>query len=312
MIATQQSQPQTARPRASLGKAGVLAAGIAVLSAAQAVAAAAGTSNALPDTITLTGTVRDFIRFDHPGGHPDFQQYNTGHIVGLVEEYLDDDGKPVRSSSQCKKVRSQYRDQYGNNINPALYDPDRGDQKGALKNYSNPVITSAESFSQWYRDVPGVNLSMPLSITLERIPDSDVYFFHAHDDYSTSEREGFFPIDEHLYRDIDPTYHHNYFFTFELETEFMYERGTGQMFTFFGDDDVWVFINGRLVIDIGGVHGAVQQTIELDRLDWLPDGQKATLTLFFAERHTTRSNFRVETNLILQSIEQPPTTALYD
>lgn len=296
-------------PRASLCGAGVLAASQMLFSGT---ALASSGASSLPDTITLAGIVRDFKRFDASGGHPDFQQYNTGHVVGLVGAELDNDGKPVRSGSRGEKVATQYRDAHGNYMNPAMYDASLGDVAGSKSSFSGTTITNDASYSQWYRDVPGVNLSMQIPIVLQRMDNSNTYFFHAHDDYNTSVREGFFPIDHELQGDMDPTYNHNFFFTFELETEFVVEKNAGQMFTFFGDDDVWVFINGRLVIDIGGVHGAVQQSIELDRLDWLADGERANLKLFFAERHTTRSNVRIETNLQLQSISLPPTTALYD
>jgi fibro-slime domain-containing protein len=56
----------------------------------------------------------------------------------------------------------------------------------------------------------------------------------------------------------------------------------------------------------------VSQTIELDRLDWLEDGRSYSLSFFFAERHTTQSNFRIETTLELRTVQLPPTAALYD
>lgn len=293
---------------AKLGRAAVLASTLALCAGSTV----ASDSDNLPDSITLQGVVRDFRYYNAHGGHPDFQHYNTGHIVGLVAEQLDDEGKPVRSGSSGKTVQSQARDSHGNFIAPNLYNPSLGDTPPSLSNYRGTTITSDQSFSQWYRDVPGVNLSKNIDVTLQRVPGTDVYRCVFEDNDNTSEREGFFPIDNDLYADADPDWHHNYSFTFELDTQFTVHKNAGQVFTFQGDDDVWVFIDGRLVIDIGGVHSAVRQSVDIDRLDWLEDGQKASLKFFFAERHTTRSNFRLETNLNLQSIQAPPTTALYD
>jgi len=249
----------------------------------------------LPMSIELTGVVRDFKAHNTSNGHPDFQKYNRGHTVGLVEDYLDDDGKPVLKDAKGKRVGSQFRDSKGNNINPAMYSAELGDKSGSLSDQSGASITSAESFRTWFRDDPNYNLSMTHNIVLDRQPGT----------------QGFFPADGKLWNDHNQQYGHNYYLTFELETEFIYQEGQEQLFTFVGDDDVWVFINGELVIDLGGVHGAVSQTIDLSRLG-LDDGQRCSLTLFFAERHTTRSNFRVETTLNLRTAELPNTFNLYD
>ena len=104
----------------------------------------------------------------------------------------------------------------------------------------------------------------------------------------------------------------NYHFTTEIDTEFMFERGTGQIFTFTGDDDVWVFIDRKLVVDMGGLHPAKSQSIELDRLTWLVDGQSYSLKVFHAERHRVQSNFRIDTNLRLRMVDLPPVSGMYD
>ncbi len=290
---------------------------IAMMLAAAGQASASGIAMAIdgagvvPETISLTGTVRDFRRFDAAGGHPDFEQFNTGHRTNLVNNELDKDGKPTLRSSTGLKLASAYKDAQGRQINPALFNASLGDVAGVLQNTSGAAVSSESSFSQWFRDVEGVNISFPHTITLTREPGTNKYVFHEHDNNSTAQREGFFPADGKGYNDTDPTYLHNYHFTYELETQFEYDADDEQVFTFYGDDDVWVFVDGKLVIDIGGVHGAVSQTIDMKRLG-LDDGKTYSLSFFFAERHLTRSNFRVETNLQLRNVELPTTAGAYD
>jgi len=302
------------------GRMGVLAlASIAGLSTSAFAQAGAGTSPdpfaSMPGSITLQGVVRDFMAREQAGGHADFQRQPTagfGHYVGMVADELDAEGKPVYAGTG-RKLSSNFRDAQGRNIMPPRphFLAATGDVRGTVATTAGGALTSADAFGQWFRDVPGLNASQGLNLTLVREAGTSRYVFNDRTDSNFAGMGGFFPVNGAMYGNYGST-GKNFHFTFELDTEFVYQHGSGQVFTFTGDDDVWVFIDGKCVIDIGGVHSAVSQTVALDRLSWLESGETYSLRFFFAERHTTQSNFRIETTLTLRNVEPPTTTALHD
>ena len=80
--------------------------------------------------------------------------------------------------------------------------------------------------------------------------------------------------------------------------EFKYSGG--EIFTFRGDDDVFVFVNNKLAIDLGGVHRAETGQLDLDEqaaMLQISPGNTYPIDFFQAERHTTESSFRIETSL---------------
>ncbi len=267
----------------------------------------------LPSTLVLSGVVRDFKERSVAGGHPDFEAVPAGgygHYMNSVAEMLDADGKPVYTGSG-KKVSTQWRDKNDRPLHPSLYDSSRGDKAGSWGVADKGGITSGASFAQWFRTVPGVNMAKDVSITLRRQANSNVYVFDDRTDENFANLGGFFPINNQMFGNSAGD-NKNFHFTYDLATTFIYKPGQGQVFKFRGDDDVWVFINGKCVIDIGGVHSAVEQTVELDRLANLVPGGVNTLHFFFAERHRTQSNFRIETTINLRSAELPNTSHVYD
>ena len=267
----------------------------------------------LPTSITLTGVIRDFRERSVSGGHADFERQPTdgfGHYMQECQDTLDADGKPVFRSTGLK-VGSQWRDSAGRNrISPKSYiNAMPGDVNGSFQSGYDGSTTTAANFAKWFRDVPGVNMSKPLNLTLVRQSGTNVYTFNDRTDPLYQSKGGFFPINGDMLGNSANS-SKNFHFTFELQTTFQYKAGTGQVFSFTGDDDVFVFVDNKLVIDLGGVHGAVNQSINLDRLNWLVDGQTYTLKFFFAERHRTESNCRIDTNIMLRTIEPPSVTAV--
>jgi fibro-slime domain-containing protein len=269
----------------------------------------------LPAQMTITGTARDFRGIDEQNGHPDFQiqpQGGSGLYYGCAADQLDEDGKPAFASTGFRQV-SPWTDSQGRQIipNKNYISAADGDQTGSMNGYEGGALSGEENFEQWFRDVPGVNLSSMVPITLKRTPGTAIYTFDDSLDEMYQPLGGFFPINGELFGDYNDS-GKNYHFTFEMETKFRYVQGSGQVFTFSGDDAIWVYIDGKLVIDLGGVHGEMSQTIDLDRLTWLEDGGFYTLKLFFAERHTTQSNFRIDTTIALKNVATQPASGLYD
>ena len=172
------------------------------------------------------------------------------------------------------------------------------DQKPVYAPDGATAVTAGQAeFDQWYRDVDGVNQRMATQIEFsEESPGVFVY-----------DNPVFFPIDGMGFGNGPGDAPHNYLFTTEAHTLFSYSGG--EVFTFRGDDDLFVFINGKLAVDLGGVHGPEEATIELDaeaeRLG-IQAGMTYPMDIFHAERHTVESNFRIQTTIDLSCIENVP------
>ncbi|HEX2873626.1 MAG TPA: fibro-slime domain-containing protein [Polyangiaceae bacterium] len=223
-------------------------------------------------------TIRDFNPSTNP--HPDFEAYQGLNDIGcgMVAPALGTDSKPVFASGIGTQKRVTMGDwehlTFGSCAEWNGWNPD-------------PVITSQLSFDQWYRDDATVNQTFEVDVTLVDDGTGALAYDSA----------AFFPIDGMGFGNT-PGEEHNFHFTTEGHLKFGYVAG--QKFTFRGDDDLWIFVNGKLALDLGGQHLPIAATIDFDAqaeaLGIRPGGTYQ-MDFFHAERHTDQSNFRIETNI---------------
>jgi fibro-slime domain-containing protein len=177
-----------------------------------------------------------------------------------------------------------------------VYEPvecELGDTAGTIAVISDGDVLSAGTFAEWWRDVLGANMSTIQTITLTRNR-FGVYFFLA-DNYR--------PIEGDLLGNEGDV--HNYHFTVEMDATFTYDAAATQWFEVRCTDDSYLFINGRMVLDLGGYGFNKVQFVDLDRLG-LEDGQQCRMQLFHAQRQRGLAIFRLRTNVVLSDNSGSP------
>lgn len=233
------------------------------------------------DTDTGTDSATDSATTADSDSDSDTDPTTTGGDTGVDPPEC---GSTLKATIRDFKIAHPDMQSYCCGVVPGLVKADLGpDGKPVFNQAGNPkMLTDAARFNEWYNNVKDVNIAVPITLTLQEIMPG-VY------SYSNN---NFFPVDGQGFGNEGNS--NNFHFTTEIHSFFQYSGG--ETFTFQGDDDVWVFINKKLVIDLGGVHGVSTQSVNLDSLGLEP-GNVYPIEVFHAERHTVQSNFRIDTTI---------------
>jgi len=272
-----------------------------------------GTGKAAAQAAVYPATVEvpvTFYDFHSDRSNPEFEQPHTsGRRVGMVAATLDADNKPQLGASPYRNlgVAHWFRDWSKYTTGPyskgkktaPVYEPTPGIRQTHVDEWRSIVNVVNESAAVGH-DTAFKNIVIPGTLVFSLSSAATGMY-----QFSRRGTAGFFPIDSLGFKKewastSGAVAAHNYSFTMEMDVEFYVQDS--MTFSFSGDDDVWVFIDNKLALDLGGIHEEVSGNFNVSqKIIDLGLGNatgKHRLRVFYAERHSEASNLLIQTNVI--------------
>ncbi|MGE5787764.1 MAG: DUF4215 domain-containing protein [Myxococcales bacterium] len=239
-----------------------------------------------PTQLSIPIVYRDFQGYSSsstpPTGHPDFGHYCCNEQKGIVRPLLDPNRKPVYAGTDSAPIGMTngktafdqwYRDVA--NVNRTFYGSLTLAQTSAN---STTYAMNSDADEPWHSRCGFFPIEdAPVTITDKSNANygkENVYCYTGSNPYASDPPRCTTNDTNNPNRICyigagwgygNEWLNHNYGFTSELRYWFQYQGGEALKFT--GDDDVWVFVNGNLAADLGGVHDRAVAQVTLDRSD---------------------------------------------
>lgn len=112
----------------------------------------------------------------------------------------------------------------------------------------------------------------------------------------------FFPLNPNKNFNINPINNNpnkkNFLFTTKIHLNFTYK--TNQIFTFHNNNNLWIFVNNQITLNLKNIHKPKQNTIDFDTITNLlkiTPNNIYTMDIFHTKQHTSNSNFHFKTNI---------------
>lgn len=207
--------------------------------------------------------------------------YDAAYFL-LQNLYSDNSGygQTVKEYSQIHLVKKDDHYVYNSAYDRSVYDVD----SGAIYNSQTDHVTTRKGTTYVRGNLQAENRFDPIS---------EKYFGNNGNKY--------LEVVDPNQTDITHYYNStNYNLTLEGHAQFIFYEDDNLYFNFTGDDDVYLYINGIRVLDMGGAHAISKCGIKLNdvkTLCELKDGQVYDFDFYYMERHGTAANFGFETNI---------------